>query len=103
MQSQLKAAIDNADSFGAFAIYSEIIRQTEELAGQLRTPDEYEKQLVSQWNAVERAQQNARVASKTVAGCQSDVDRLKVRYAALTADRVAELRRRWNMDPGQGK
>ncbi|MDI9978781.1 hypothetical protein [Rhodococcus sp. IEGM 1307] len=103
LQSQLKAAIDNADTFGAFAIYREIIRQTEELAGQLPTPGEYEKQLVSQWNAVERAQQNARVATKTVAGCQSDVDRLKVRYAALTTDRVAELRRRWNMELEQGK
>ncbi|WP_124395763.1 hypothetical protein [Rhodococcus wratislaviensis] len=102
LQSQLKAAIDNADTFGAFAIYNEIIRQTAELHG-LPAPDKYEAQLLGDWNAVAKAQQKAHEVGKTVADQQGKVDKLKVRYAALTTDRVDELRRRWNMELEQGK
>jgi chromosome segregation ATPase len=102
LQSELKATIDNADAFGAFAIYSEIIRQADDLGG-LPALSKYKEQLESRWNEVAGAQQKARDAAETVADRQSEVDRLTVRHVALTTDRVAELRRRWKMQRAQQK
>jgi prefoldin subunit 5 len=98
LQTDLKAAIDGSDHFGAFAIDRELLRA----AGVLDPPalTEYRGLLVAGWNAVATAQQDARDAGKTVASRQGDVDKLTLRLAALTADRVAELRRRWAAQAG---
>jgi hypothetical protein len=93
LQTDLKAALDGSDHFGAFAIDGEILRAADEL--QLPALADYRGLLIADWNAVAAAQQASRDAGKAVADKQGAVDQLTLRLAALSADRVAELRRRW--------
>ncbi|ANZ28498.1 hypothetical protein A4U64_26775 (plasmid) [Rhodococcus sp. WB1] len=96
LQSTLKASIDKDDAFGAFANYSEIVRQADELENLLPALDAYRDLLTDDWNEVSDAQQKVREANESVAKSQRAVDRLRASYTALTTDRVAELQRRWN-------
>ncbi|GAA4547937.1 hypothetical protein [Amycolatopsis samaneae] len=93
LQTALKAALDGSDHFGAFAIDGEILREADTLKPPALTA--FRGLLIADWNAVAAAQQAARDAGKAVADRQGAVDKLTLRLAALTADRVAELRRRW--------
>jgi hypothetical protein len=93
LQTDLKAAIDGSDSFGGYVLDGEIIRTAREM--HLPKLIEYRGFLIGEWNVVADAQQAAREADKAVAARQGALDTLTLRLAALTADRVAELRRRW--------
>lgn len=93
LQGELKDAVDGPDAFGAYVIDGEIIRQADALS--LPALGAFRGLLIAAWNTMAEAQQKARDAGKKVADRQGDVDRLTLRLTGLTADRVAELRRRW--------
>lgn len=102
LESDMLKAIEVGDDFVAYATLSEINRLYEE---ELSIPggEEYRDVLTSQWGRVVVAQKELLDVKRHAAELASAVRQLEELYNRLTADRVAELRRRWEQaarEPG---